>query len=329
MNLLLYISFHRYANYKTVRNDIDLMLKSCHLAAMLERKGVNHVHAPWADTQSFIAMIAARLLNIPYSVQVRAYELHAKPFSFAIPEKILNARFIVTNSVFNAEHLRPILDGHAAERLHIIYNGLDLAQFNTTGHRHSDTVRILAVGRSVEAKGFSLLLWACHILRERGIRFCCDIIGGGQEERDVNTYLLLQKLHRRLKLETHVRFLGPQPFQRVLDAYNDADIFALPCVIAADGSRDITPNSLLEAMAMGLAVVSTRSGAIPEIVDDGVNGLLTPSNDERALADALLTLAQDPVLRRRLGQAAREKIESRFDIARNADHYAALFRNNI
>jgi glycosyltransferase involved in cell wall biosynthesis len=82
-------------------------------------------------------------------------------------------------------------------------------------------------------------------------------------------------------------------------------------------------------MAMRLAAVSTPSGAIPEIIDDGVNGLLIPSNDEGALADALIILAQDPVLRQRLGRAAREKIQSRFDIARNMDHYATLFRNNV
>jgi len=329
LNLLLYILFHRYANYKTIRNDLDLMLKSCHLAAILKEQSINHVHAPWADTQAFIAMIAARLLNLSYSVHVRASELHANSFSFAIPEKLLNASFVVTNSLFNAQHLRPILAERAAERLHIIYNGLDLAQFNPSEHRKSDAITILAVGRLVEAKGFPVLLKACQIIRDRGIRFHCEIIGGQQEERDANTYLVLKKLHRSLKLEDHVRFLGPQPFDRVLEAYNNADVFALPCVIAASGSRDITPNSLLEAMAMRLAAVSTPSGAIPEIIDDGVNGLLIPSNDEGALADALIILAQDPVLRQRLGRAAREKIQSRFDIARNMDHYATLFRNNV
>jgi colanic acid/amylovoran biosynthesis glycosyltransferase len=323
-NLVLYVAFHCYSRYKTLRGDLDLMLKSCRLAAVLQEKGITHIHAPWADTQAFVAMIAARLMNVSYSVQVRAYELHADSFNFALPDKLLNAAFVVTNSRYNEARLKPILSGRQ-ERLQVIYNGVDLDQFNPSQRRSGDTLKILAVGRLVEIKGFPYLLRACHILRDRGVKFQCDIIGGAQKS-DINTYLLLKKLHRRLKLDDCVRFLGSQPFARVLEAYQNADIFALPCVIAAGGSRDITPNALLEAMAMRLAVISTPVGAIPEIVEDGFDGVLVPSNDERALAHALVELGQNPMLRLKLGEAARSKIQSHFDIDRNMERYAALFR---
>jgi glycosyltransferase involved in cell wall biosynthesis len=176
-------------------------------------------------------------------------------------------------------------------------------------------------------KGFDYLLRACALLRERGIEFQCDVVGAAHESLDANAPLELKKLYRRLDLGGIVRFLGAQPFNAIMSAYKKADIVALPCVIASDGSRDITPNVLLEAMAMQRAVVSTPVGAIPEIIDDGINGLIVPSRDERRLADALEELARDDALRRKLGRAARQKVEERFDINRNAQRYATLFHD--
>jgi glycosyltransferase involved in cell wall biosynthesis len=111
----------------------------------------------------------------------------------------------------------------------------------------------------------------------------------------------------------------------VLESYRTADVFVLPCVVAEDGSRDITPNALIEAMAMRLPVVSTNVTAIPEIVDDGVSGLLVPPRDENALAAALIRLSKDPPLRRRLGKNARSKVEPQFDIGMNIKKFVHLF----
>ena len=325
LNVFLYVVFHRYASYKTLRGDTDLMLKAAYLAGVLEERGVTHVHAPWAKAEAFLCILAARLMDVSYSVHVRANDFHRTSSNFVLAEKLRNARFVVTNSRYNEAHLRPVLGTGMQGRLHVIYNGLDLEQFAPPA-RNGGQLKILAAGRLVEAKGFAYLLRACSMLRERGVAFQCDIIGGPQESLDANTYILLRKLHRQLELDGIVRFLGPQPFDRVIEAYASADIFALPCVIAADGSRDITPNVLLEAMAMELPVVSTPVGAIPEIVDHGVNGVLVAPNDECALADALAALAQDQGLRLRLGAAARKKVAARFDINRNVQGYAALFR---
>jgi glycosyltransferase involved in cell wall biosynthesis len=106
-------------------------------------------------------------------------------------------------------------------------------------------------------------------------------------------------------------------------------VFVLPCVVTPHGGRDVTPNALLEAMAMRRAVVATPVGAIPELVDDGVNGILVPPGDAAALADALERLLADPPLRQRLGDAARGKVEERFDIRRNIGRYAELFRDAV
>jgi colanic acid/amylovoran biosynthesis glycosyltransferase len=103
----------------------------------------------------------------------------------------------------------------------------------------------------------------------------------------------------------------------------------LPSLIARDGSRDITPNSLMEAMAMSLPVVSTTVGAIPEIVEHDTSGILVPPGDVASLADAIARLVGDESLRARLGAAARRTIEQRFNLHRNIAAHARLFRSAL
>lgn len=329
VNLLLYTVFHRFSHWKTLRHDVQMLRKAVYLAGILRERGTTQVHAPWADEHAFLALLASRLLGLPYSVQARAHEIHRTTATFALAEKLRHARFVVTNSAFNAGHLRPLLGDRADSKLHTIYNGIDLTQFQPSvgSERAADPPRLLAVGRLVEQKGFDDLLRACAILRDRGLAFRCDIIGGSREPEDTVSYVALGKLHRRLGLEGLVGFLGELPFSRVLEAYRTAQVFVLPCVVAADGGSDVTPNALIEAMAMRLPVVSTPIAAIPEIVENGISGILVPPRDPAVLADTLATLLADAGLRARLGAAARKRIEARFDIERNIQRYVALFQH--
>jgi glycosyltransferase involved in cell wall biosynthesis len=118
-------------------------------------------------------------------------------------------------------------------------------------------------------------------------------------------------------LEAEVELLGARPFTETVGELQEADIFVLPSVIAENGRRDVTPNVILEAMAMQLPVVSTTVAGIPELVEDGVTGLLVPPGDETALAAAILRLAGDPSLRESLGRNGRRAVEERFDIRKN------------
>jgi glycosyltransferase involved in cell wall biosynthesis len=212
-------------------------------------------------------------------------------------------------------------------RIYTIYNGVDLAELvSGQGERESGGMtRILCVASLIEPKGLVYLLEACELLRKRGCHVRCEIIGGPEEPLYTNYLIALKKMHRRLKLEDCVVFSGAQPFAKVLEAYRTADVFVLPCVEAQDGHRDITPNALIEAMAMKLPVVSTTITAIPEIVQDGVSGLLVPPRDSVALADAIARLIGDPHLRKELGERARRRVEERFDINKNIREYVDLF----
>ena len=228
-----------------------------------------------------------------FSLQARASEIHRTYESHAVRDRLRGAAFVVTNSEYNRRHLTELL-GAQGPPVHLIYNGVERSWFDETRvPSTTQRCRLLAVGRLIEPKGFRYLLEACARLRDRQIPFVCDIIGAPNDTLDIATWLDLRMTLTRLGLQPQVRFLGAQPMTAVIEALRHTDIFLLPCVRGRDGSHDITPNSVLEAMAMGVPVISTTSGAVPELIDAGTSGLLVPPNDGDALADALERLIAD------------------------------------
>ncbi|HXJ84924.1 MAG TPA: glycosyltransferase [Candidatus Methylomirabilis sp.] len=327
INLLVYVVSHAYQPAKSLRDDGHVFLRALRLASVLRSRRIEHVHVPWGNVSAFIAMIAARLAGVDFSVQFRAHEIHRRTAAFLIPDKIRHARFVATNSRFNQRHLRALVDEDDRAKIHQIYNGLDLGSFDAPVRSPEPTrPTILSVARLIEAKGLPDLFEACRGLHERGYRVHCEIVGAPELPLYVNDYLEIKSWHRRLGVGEFVTFLGPLPFSAVLERYRHADIFVLPSVVARDGSNDITPNALLEAMAMRLPVVSTTITAIAEIVDDGVSGLLVPPRNPGALQEAIARLLDDPDLRHRLGENARRRVEERFDIRANIQAYVDLFR---
>jgi glycosyltransferase involved in cell wall biosynthesis len=331
LNLFLYVVFHRYGQYKSLKEDKSVFSKAVYLAGVLKDKGINHIHSPWADRCAFVSLIAAKLLGATYSVQGRASDIHRKKNLYALPEKFENAEFVLTNTRYNESYIKSMVDRRCGMRVHTVYEGIDLEQFRPKRKENKTTeneTRIITVARLIEEKGLVYLLKACNILKERGFSFRCDIIGGVQREF-TDYYIELMGLHRHLGLEDHVIFSGAQRFKKVLEEYGNADIFVLPCVIAKSGGRDISPNTLIEAMAMELPVIATNIAAIPEIVEDDVSGILVPPNDENAVAEAMIRLIGDYGLRKELGKNARKRVEERFDIKKNIVNYVELFTGEI
>ena len=325
-NGFLYLLLRQHTPRKTWRGDRLLFHRAVQLAGALRARGIAHVHVPWASPDATVALVAAHLVGARYTVQARASDIHRDSAVFGRRERLAHAAFVITNTHYNAARLRALLP-RAAPAPHVIHNGLDLRRFappRRAAAAPGAPLRLLCVGRLTEPKGLIDLLHACARLRAAGLPFSCEIVGG-RVATEINYYLRLKKLHRTLDLAAHVRFAGAQPFDRVQARYGEADVFVLPAVVAGDGRREITPNALIEAMAMQCAVISTPVGGIAEIVDDGVSGLLVPPGDAAALAAAITRLAGDPAWRAALGRNARRRVEERFDIDRNIAGYVALF----
>ena len=206
------------------------------------------------------------------------------------------------------------------------YHGLALDRFKPLplmrprrdGTDAADPVRLLAVGRAVEKKGFDTLLDALARLPP-GLHWHLTHVGGGPE---------LKRLRARaeaLGLVDRIAWLGPRDQAAVLEHYRAADLFTLPCRVAEDGDRDGLPNVLVEAQSQGLPCLSTAVGGVPELIVDGANGRLVPPDDPDALAAALAQLVRDPDGRRALGRTGQLRVARHFDSAASLDALARFF----
>lgn len=170
---------------------------------------------------------------------------------------------------------------------------------------------ILSVGQLMERKGYIYLIRACQILKTRSCDFCCRIVGEGPLRKELE-----EEIHR-LGLDDEIELVGALPQEEVIQQYEQANIFALPAVLAESGDRDGIPNVILEAMAMELPVVSTWHSGIPEVIEDGKNGLLVPPGDPSALADALAELLTHREAAQQMGCEGRRTVVDRFDPQKN------------
>lgn len=293
----------------------DLRQGAC-LARHLHRNAIAHLHSHFISEPATVAHIAAILAGATFSISAHAKDIYLSPVH-ALRRKMAAARFTVTCT----EHNLAFLSQQAPAGAHVsrMYHGIDLDKFHgDAAPAQRDTPLILSVGRLKEKKGFHVLIAACRLLRERGLRFRCEIVGYGEE------LARLRALIAESALEDVVSLPGKLDRAGVIDRYARAGAFALPCIVAEDGDRDGIPNVLLEALAMRLPVVTTPISGIPEIVEQGRNGLLVAPNDAQALADALERVLRDASLGRRLGNQGRHTVAAQCCNARNLKHLRTL-----
>jgi len=185
--------------------------------------------------------------------------------------------------------------------------GINLQQFTPKERNENTVLRILHVGRFIEKKGVPDLIRAFTKLKNFQ-QVQLDLVGTGPDEE------ACKELVKASGIEGKVIFHAWKSPAEVKDLMQQADVFVLNSRVATNGDSEGLPVGILEAMAMGLPVVSTHHAAIPREVDDKVTGILVNERDTDALAHALTTLLQDSALRVRMGQAGRAKVESDFSM---------------
>jgi glycosyltransferase involved in cell wall biosynthesis len=278
-------------------------------AYLLRNHGVDHLHAHFVERAATVTLVVSRLLDIPYSLAIHAGgDIFVHPV--LLPEKFAHAKFVISCTQYNLDYLKQQGIPNLDDKAFCIYHGLDFDRYLRTVEQDQPPL-LLAVGQLVEKKGFEYLIKACRRLDDQGQELICHIIGPGAERQK------LEQLITKLELQDTVKLLGALPHDQVVEHYQRATIFALPCIRSQDGDLDGIPNVLAEAMAAQLPVVSTRVSAIPELIQNEVNGLLVPPNDEPALATAIARLLNDPALRARIGEAGRQTIIEKFNIIQN------------
>ena len=294
------------------------LAQACSIAGMVRREGISHLHAHFATSAARIASLAARFAGVPYSFTAHAKDIFLESVDRDLLGRLLRgASFVVAISDYHARFLHDC-EPHA--RVLVVRNGLDLKRLAWAGdERSARPGRILAIGRLIEKKGFEYLLSACDILRRQGIPFDCCLAGEGPLRPE------LERQIQRLQLESRVKLLGALSQEQVRVQLSEASVFAAPCVSTSSGDRDGLPTVILEAMALGVPVVSTPVTAIPEIVRHGDTGALVPECDSEQLAQAIRDLLERPSYGHKLAVAARRAVEKNHDADISAGLLMARF----
>src|SRR3954451_3916047 len=254
---------------------------------------VRHLHAHFAHGTTTVTWLAACINGLPFSFTGHARDIYAPELNPKgwLKRKLEAARFVVTCTEANVEHLRAIAP---RARVHLVYHGLSadftrlLEESGRPAPGLNGHLRVLGVGRLVAKKGFDTFVDACAVLRERGVPFEALIVG--QDDKDGDA------LRRRIaELGVEIALPGPVGPADLLDEYRRAGALCMPCRLLPN-DRDGIPNVLVEAMAAGAPVVETNVSGIPELIEDEVNGLLVAPDDPQALADALVRVYEDRAL---------------------------------
>lgn len=310
------------ANFAKLAGTLDIggleVYQAMQMAESVRKRGIQHLHAHFGTSAATVARLASLLTGVPYTFTAHAKDIfHEYVHAGGLGQKIADASGVVTVSDYNVAHLCREYP-HSAEKIVRVYNGLPLRDFPFSPYGEREPL-VIAVGRLVEKKGFGDLVAACNILRQNGVAFRCQIVGGGDEE---------SRLRRKIEdadLLNFVELTGPLPSNEVANRLRQASVFVAPCITAETGDRDGLPTVLLEAMALGTPIVATNVTGIPEVIHHERTGLLLPEKEPELLAIYVSRMLRERQLARQLALAARELVEREFNIDQNAAKIRALF----
>ena len=289
------------------------------------------IHAHWPFPHAYIALGAAKLFKIPLVLNFHGAELllirkkkWVKPFlKFAIGQ----AQAIFANSSFTASKVKAIrnvnvewspygttLEGHDAS----------CHPAAVIPHAINGKFKILFVGRHIERKGITYLIEAAKYLPRD--KFEIRIVGVGDLTEQLKKQAALLDERRKTKDERNesvilskvegstapIIFTGKLSPEDLANEYKTANVFVLPAIVDSKGDTEGLGVVLIEAMELGLPIVASNVGGIPDVVVDGKSGILVPEKDPVALADAFKRLEADPTLIQKLLAGARKRIDECF-----------------
>jgi colanic acid/amylovoran biosynthesis glycosyltransferase len=287
-----------------------------------KQRDIRHLHVHLANAAADATMLAAHLGSAlePRRPWSWSFTMHG-PTEFLdlrhyrLAEKLESASFVVCISDFARSQLMALCDPDRWPRLRVIHVGIPVEQFTRASPPPSPGTedRILYIGRLVPEKGQTVLLEAVAELARRGHEVGVTLAGDGALRPE------LERLAGRLGISSRVEFPGAVGQDELRALYEAATVFCLPSF--GEG----VPVVLMEAMAMEVPALSTRIAGIPELIEDGRDGLLVPPGRADELAAALESLLRDPGRHRELAAAGRAKVLSEFDAERSAEQLRDLF----
>jgi glycosyltransferase involved in cell wall biosynthesis len=286
------------------------------LGDWMRPRGHRHLHIHFCGPVATVGMLTSMAWGFSYSLTVHGPDEFYDVDKFYLRQKVEHARFIVCISDFCRSQLMRVAAPEHWDKMYVARLGVDPNVFSPVRAqpKPDHLLEVLCVGRLVPSKGQLILLRACAILLARGCAIQIRLVGDGPDRKHLELFAEREKIPALFEgAKTH------DETRRLLGA---ADIFALASF--AEG----VPVALMEAMAMEVPCVSTVIAGIPELIRDGLDGLLVPASSAEVLAAALERLIEDPLLRRSIGLAGRKRVHDLYNLPENVSLLASVFREN-
>lgn len=306
-------------NPKQAAFSIFYFTEALMVARWMKSHQLNHLHVHFATAAANIGLMLKHTFPIGLSLTVHGPDEFYDTSLQWLRQKIEAADFIVCISKFARSQLMLLSAPKHWDKFEVCPLGVDTERYQPAIQTLSTSqkLNLLCVGRLTPAKGQRVLIDACNLLRNEARQFHLIIAGGGPDEEElkaaVNSY----------GMSECIEFSGPLNQEEVRQKYAEAHVFILPSF--AEG----VPVVLMEAMASGIPCITTRITGIPELIRDGVDGLLVIPSDVNALADAVARLMDEPELRSRLGNNGRQRVQEKYNLQRNTSLLADLFEQRI
>lgn len=282
------------------------------------RNRQNHLHVHLASQAASVGLFVARVFGFGYSLTVHGPDEFSDVEGKHLAQKIAAAEFVVCISSFTRSQLMNLCPYNQWDKFSVVRLGVDPTFFAPpTRIETNEKFEILCVGRLTPAKGQHLLIDATDRLLKQGRQVRLRLVGSGPDESS------LREGAARLGNLSSIVFEGAVNQDRIRSLYATADVFCLPSF--AEG----LPVVLMEAMSMEIPCVSTCIAGIPELIRNGIDGLLVPASDLNALVGAIARLMDDSQLRNRLARSGRSQVLEHFNLDRNVDELARLFSEKI
>lgn len=296
-----------------------IVLQGCTFARMAELAGARYLHSYFFYDQSFMAMQAAWLLGIPRGVSCYAdHMLDDYPWKL-VPLQVELSDVVVATSARIKRELSAKSNGKFDHKIVVKPNGVDGARFPAVARparKKGEPIEVVSISRIEPKKGLTHLVEAVAILKKRGIEVKAHVVGSKDlhSKGSAEYAETFDRCIREQGVEDLVIQHGMMKQEDLAPILKRCRAFVAPYVELGTGDKDGIPTAMLEGLASGLPVVTTDSGSILEVVDDGVEGIVVKQRDSEAFANALQRLVEDPALEQRMSNAARSRFDRDFDI---------------
>lgn len=291
-------------------------LEAAYLAGQMRAKGVRHLHNHIGQNSATVAMLAAGIAGIPYSLTIHGPDDFDQPIQIALGEKVRRSAFTVAISSFGRSQIWRWCDADQWDKVHVVHCGVDETFLAHPPAPPADNRRLISIGRLSEQKGQAVLVHAAELLAKQGVEFELVLVGDGPLRAKLESEVAARGLDGK------VRLLGWKTSAQVRD-----ELLASRAMVMSSFAEGL-PVVIMEALALGRAVLSTSIAGVPELVRDGVTGWLVPPGSAELLAEGMrraLTTPFDELAR--MGRAGAEAVAAEHNSATEVAKLARIFKS--